>query len=108
MIKDAQKYPHGEVIKENATIIVPSIFMLENMETLFAFLFGCSRNNCTVHFANEDITVNPRKKPQEIQAKLIVYMIVHESKEVVEKIFEYIVNRESMKWENVLEVANEN
>lgn len=52
--------PHFDLVKENKTIEIPSIFLFEGgCLELFPFLQACKEYNCTVCFANEDLTVIP-------------------------------------------------
>lgn len=56
-----QDYPHKEWIRKNGTVRIPSVFMFkEGVTDLFAFLYGCEKENCVVKFVNEGITVRPR------------------------------------------------
>ena len=53
--------PHFDLVKENETVILPSIFDFEGGYTeIFPFLCACDEYNCTVVFENEDITVVPK------------------------------------------------
>lgn len=52
--------PHYELIKENETIELFSVFdFTGGAEELFPFLYACRELNCTVVFENEGITHKP-------------------------------------------------
>lgn len=103
MSDDISMFPHFEVIKEKSKIKVPSIFMLENTETLFAFLMACGRHKCTVFFENEGLTVNPKRSAEE-DFTLLWYMMISKSDEIIEKLQKYRENAEKMSWDNVMEI----
>ena len=57
---DYKDVPHGELIKENETVTLFSVFdFAGGAEELFPFLYGCKQLNCTVVFENEGVTVRP-------------------------------------------------
>lgn len=103
MDNDISMFPHYEVIKEKSTIKVPSIFMLENTEALFAFLMACGRCKCTVFFENEGLTVNPKRSTEE-DFTLLWYMMISKSDEIIEELQKYRENPENMSWDNVVEI----
>ena len=52
--------PHYDLIKENETIELFSVFdFTGGAEELFPFLYACRELNCTVVFKNEGITHKP-------------------------------------------------
>lgn len=95
MEKDISMFPHYEVIKENAKIKVPSIFMLKDAETLFAFLMACGRWDCTVFFENENLTVNPKRSAEE-DFELLLYMIIAKNGEIINQLYNFCTHSEKM------------
>lgn len=71
--KDLEGFPHCDLIVENETISLRSIFDFDKgPEELFAFLFVCEQKNCTVKFENEDITVCPKDQNNPVHQKIML------------------------------------
>lgn len=93
--------PHFNLIRENGTITIPSVFMFKGgCQELFSFLAACAEYNCTVFFNNEDIEVSPSYDTA-IQLKLITYMSIVESPKIANDYMRFLNNFDSMRWEGV-------
>lgn len=58
--KDYSDVPHFNLIRENETIEIDSVFQFKGgYPEMHSFLNACQDLNCTVHFDNEDLTVSP-------------------------------------------------
>lgn len=100
---DVQKYkniPHFDLIKENGTLTIPSVFMFDEFDEFFAFLHVCKVLNCTVIFENENFTTDPKEDDSFYHLKLSIYMTIKNCKNAVGDYFRYLTNIEKMKWEN--------
>lgn len=54
--------PYFEIIKENGSVHIDSIFMFKGGCTeLFSFLAACRETSCTVFFDNEELKVDPKE-----------------------------------------------
>lgn len=91
--KRLSELPHYDLIKENQTIELRSIFDFKGgSEELFPFLFGCEKKNCTVIFKNEDITVKPEDdEDKSIQSiKLSLYAFIAKDPKIVKEYVRYL------------------
>ena len=58
--KDYSDAPHFNLIRENETIEIDSVFQFTGgFEELNLFINACGAANCTVKFLNENITAEP-------------------------------------------------
>lgn len=58
--KDYSDVPHFNLIRENETIEIDSIFQFKGgFPELNSFLNACTALNCTVKFLNENLTAEP-------------------------------------------------
>lgn len=85
--------PHFDLIKENETIILPSIFDFKGgCSEIFSFLAGCKAYNCTVVFENEDITVPPETDIP-VTMKLSIYAMLAENSKPFDDYIRYIYKK---------------
>lgn len=90
--------PHNDVIVENETVTVPSIFMFTGgPEELFPFLIGCREKNCTVWFENEDITVAPKEDSYQ-NVLLSLYATLAATPSIPTQYMRYVFNLDKMVW----------
>lgn len=91
--------PHFDIIQENETIYIPSLFMFKKGCTeLFSFLFACEQYNCTVIFENEDIKISPQDDNSFLKTELAMYATIAENPKVVSDYISYLNNSEKMIW----------
>ena len=90
--------PHFDLIIKNGEIKIPSIFMFDNCEDLYSFLYACRKYNCIVCFENEDIKVEP---DQDISndIRVFAYTTVMSCREIGDAYIRYLGNIAKMKWE---------
>lgn len=102
-MKNQDKYknvPHGELIVENGSITIPSIFMFTAITEMQDFLRSCKMLNCTVYFENENITVTPVDDGI-MAARLVSYGSVINFPKSVEDYINYLFHKDRMTWDNV-------
>lgn len=64
-------------IINDGTITVDSIYQLDGVYGIESLLQECREKNCTVYFANEDLTITPAdQEVTEVRAKLHAYKMV--------------------------------
>lgn len=100
MIKGRENYPLGDIIQKNATIEIPSVFLFEGHEELFAFLLGCRVNNCIVRFGNERITIKPISNP-ETDLELLALMMIKEQEDFRKMYKQYESKKRYMSFNDV-------
>jgi hypothetical protein len=102
-LNDAYKLiPHGEVIKKDSTIVIPSIFMFKGgVEECYPFLKMCGDCNCTVHFQNENLTIYPGQQDDSVSLKLLIYLAIAGSHKFGDDFIRYLGNVDKMSWEAV-------
>ncbi len=99
MINRYDDVPHANIIRDNETIHIDSIFMFTGGAVeLFSFLCVCKHRNCTVVFDNEDITVPPKHDTLS-SAILTLYISLRENPKPAEDYLRYLTNYDKMKWE---------
>ena len=90
---DYKDVPRGELIKENETVTLFSVFdFTGGAEELFPFLYGCKQMNCTVLFKNEDITVAPDSGCEQ-NLVLSFYAAVAKEPKIVKDYINYLTGK---------------
>ena len=100
-MKTQEKYrnvPHGELIVENGTIVIPSIFMFETITQVQSFLHSCKMLNCTVIFQNEDMTVAPANHDAFTSYYLVGYGGIMAHPKFAEDYINYLFHKDKMVW----------
>lgn len=90
-----KEVPRGELIKENETITLFSIFDFNGgAEELFPFLYGCKKLKCTVVFENENITVKPCDENEAHQNLLLsFYAMIAKEPKIANDYIRYLSNK---------------
>ena len=91
--KQIKELPHHELIEENKTIILRSVFDFKGgNEELFPFLLGCEQKNCTVVFKNEDITVCPKERMGDGGQNMLLsfYMLLGQNTKIATDYLRYL------------------
>ena len=92
-----KEVPHFDLIKEDDTISISSIFMFKDNQELYPFLAACEAYNCTVCFDNENLTVPPNADTV-TRVKLIAYASVVSCREIGDAYVRYLGNLAKMQW----------
>ena len=103
-MKNQDKYkniPHGELIVENGSITIPSIFMFETITQVQSFLHSCKMLNCTVRFENEGMIATPDNYESTISYQLIGYGGIMAQPKFAEDYMKYLFHKDDMNWDNV-------
>lgn len=105
-MKNQDKYrnvPHGELIVENGSITIPSIFMFETITQVQSFIHSCKMLNCIVRFENEDMTVTPADVDTFVCYYLAGYGGIMARPKFAEDYIKYLFHKDDMMWDNVKE-----
>ena len=70
----------------------------------YPFLRACEAYNCTVHLANENITIKPHDDDLIRHVKEAIYFQIAETPQIVEQYIKYLLNKESMSWDSMHEI----
>lgn len=90
MDKLIEQTPHFHLIKKDEMIKLRSIFdFTGGCEELFSFLYACKKINCTVHFVNEDIVVEPDSDEIE-DMRLAIYVSLAVDPKMAEDYARYV------------------
>ena len=104
-MKNQERYstaPHIDLIVENGSITIPSIFMFgKDTGGLFLFISACREMNCTLHFKNEELHFNPKEYDSVTNAKLTTYMGMMSTPEFAENYIRYLFHKDDMTWDKV-------
>lgn len=89
--------PYFNLIRENETVVIPSIFMFASCDELYPFLAACEEYNSTVIFENEQLTVPPK---DDINKKIEVfaYVTVLTCRKIGDDYVRYLGNLAKMNW----------
>ena len=91
---DYKDVPHGELIKENETVTLFSVFdFAGGAEELFPFLYGCKQLNCTVVFENEGVTVLHDGDYGIQNLLLSIYASVAQEPKIVKDYIDYLTGK---------------
>lgn len=102
-MKNQDKYrnvPHGELIVENGSITIPSIFMFETISQVQSFLHSCKVLNCTVCFENESMTATPDNESTMVYY-LAGYGGIMARPKFAEDYMKYLFHKDNMTWDKV-------
>ena len=97
-MKNQDKYkniPHGELIVENGSITIPSIFMFDSIIEMKNFLHSCKMLNCIVRFENEDMIITPTDDGV-MDAKLASYGCIINFPKAAEDYIKYLFHKDDM------------
>ena len=103
-MKNQDKYkniPHGELIVENGSITIPSIFMFETISQVQSFLHSCKMLNCSVIFENEGLTASPDNYESTMVYYLAGYGGIMARPKFAEDYIKYLFRKDDMKWDKV-------
>lgn len=105
-MKNQDKYkniPHGELIVENGSITIPSIFMFETISQVQSFLHSCKVLNCSVTFENEGLTASPDNYESTMSYYLVGYGGIMARPKFAEDYIKYLFHKDNMTWDKVKE-----
>ena len=103
-MKNQDKYrnvPHGELIVENGSITIPSIFMFETISQVQSFLHSCKMLNCSVTFENEGLTASPDNYESTMVYYLAGYGGIMARPKFAEDYIKYLFHKDNMTWDKV-------
>lgn len=83
--------PHSELVKENETITLFSVFDFKGgVGELFPFLYVCRELNCTVVFENEGIKVSPDDRGSMQNIQLSIYATIASEPKIANDYIKYL------------------
>ena len=104
-MKNHERYstvPHIDLIVEDGSITIPSIFMFGKDATgLFLFINCCRENNCIVTFENESLTIDPKEEVRNTNMVLQGYMSILSMPKIAEDYIKYLFHSKEMSWDDV-------
>ncbi len=91
--------PHSELIKDNETIHIGSVFMFKDIgsQGLYAFLHICKAKKCTVIFDNENLIIYPESNI-DTETKLLLYTLVINYPKAANDYMKYLTNNDEFQW----------
>ena len=92
-----KNFPHFELIRENESITIPSIFMFESNDEFYPFLAACADYNCTVYFENEQLMIPP-KHTTEKTLEVLCYTTIMNYRKIGDDYVRYLGNLAKMQW----------
>lgn len=93
---------HLDIIVEDGTVKIPSIFMFKTSRDITQFLDKSEEMNCTVIFENENIKVFPNTDNGIVCAILAIYKQMVDNHEIGNAYVRYLGIIDKMKWENMV------
>jgi hypothetical protein len=91
-------FPHFDLVRENETIVIPSIFMFNNNEDFYPFLAACRDFKCTVFFENEQLTIPPDGSIEKT-IEVLCYAAIMNCRKIGDDYVRYLGNLARMQWE---------
>lgn len=92
-----KNFPHFDLIRENESIVIPSLFMFKDNDELYPFLAACEEFNCTVFFENEKLIIRPNEDWLN-KFELFCYTVVMNCRKIGDDYVRYLGNLAKMKW----------
>ena len=87
---------HFDLIVENGTTHIDSVFIFKKPEELFPFIGACQAMNSTVVFENENLVIPPEKLDAMGECarniELSMYCTIAEHPEIVQQYTTYLIN----------------
>ena len=91
---------HLDLIVKNGTVKIPSIFLFQYFDDVTRFLNHAKKQNCTVIFENEDLTVAPNENDAGIRAKINIFATIIACREIGNAYVRFVGNIDQMSWDN--------
>ena len=97
---------HLDLIVKNGTVKIPSIFLFQHFEDVTLFLNHAKKENCTVIFENEDLTVTPDNDDMVIRGKVGIFSSIIACREIGNAYVRFVGNIDKMSWDNAESTPN--
>ena len=97
---------HLDLIVKNGTVKIPSIFLFQYFEDVTIFLNHAKKENCTVIFENEDLTVTPDNDDMVIRGKVGIFSSIIACREIGNAYVRFVGNIDKMSWDNAESTPN--
>ena len=97
---------HLDLIVKNGTVKIPSIFLFQYFEDVTIFLNHAKKENCTVIFENEDLTVTPDNDDMVIRGKVSIFSSIIACREIGNAYVRFVGNIDKMSWDNAESTPN--
>ena len=89
---------HGDLIIPNGHVILRSMYQFADTEEVYAFLYCCKKECCSVHFQNEDVSMDREGNMNVPSIAVSMYMHLKENPKIVEAYLSYLVKSNSGSW----------
>lgn len=90
-------YDHNDIVKDGK-ITVESIYQLDGVYGVESLLQECAKQNCTIYFHNEDLTVTPEEQNStDVRAKIHAYEMVMNYPRAARDFINYALNKAAEK-----------
>lgn len=67
-------------IVRDGTLAIDTVLRFNNASEVFAFAHIAEKQNCTIIFSNEDITIKPNENlSEEVRIDILLYFLLHNS-----------------------------
>lgn len=92
------RYPHGELIIPGGHIVLRSMYQFGDSDEVYAFLYGCKKERCSVCFKNEGITVERDGTMNVPDMAIAVYMLMKNNSSMVEDYLRFLMKAARHEW----------
>lgn len=92
---------HLDIIVKDGTVTIPSIFMFEHYDEVVTFVKNARKQNCTVVFENERVTITSETSDSDVNYKLLNYASIITNHEIGISYCRYLANLKNMTWDKV-------
>ena len=97
-INDNIPIRYKELIVPCGHITLRSLYQFKDSADVYAFLHCCVKECCSVHFQNEDISIDRDGKMSVPSIAISMYMHLKENPKIVEAYLGYLVKSNSGSW----------
>ena len=92
---------HLDLIVKDGTVTIPSIFMFEHYDEVVTFVKTARKQNCTVVFENESVTITSKMSDSDVNYKLLNYASIITNHEIGNAYLRYLGSLDKMGWDKV-------
>lgn len=92
------RIPHGELIVPGGHIVLRSIYQFKDSTEVYAFLYGCKKERCSVCFQNEDINVSESGVMNVPEIAVAIFMHMKNNYRMVESYLSFLVKSNCGEW----------
>ena len=90
--------PHSNLIIPGEHIVLRSLYQFDDAVEVFAFLEVCREGGCSVHFLNEDISVDKSGEMNVHRMTIMAYMHLKETPKMVADYIRFLQKTSCGEW----------